>query len=257
MFLIELLAVVMMAIPTIAFYGWIAGFLGWAAVCLRRKQKVYAALLLVIGLAPGLAYAGQYVNAYARHQCLVSVVVDAQNLPRLSNPPRTLIVHGHSGDTKWLERLLEMGAFDEVFAAHADQWSRWTNERRPDCGRAVLTLGGDTSNVFRARSGYLVCPMQTRDSRIPDDGLHLYIGSVPRSPPGLLEGQPRSLELRMIDGNEQRIVGLWAIPAVDSPVFPPMLFPGFMTDSIPQHTSVPNYGELAFVIGGLRFSLKT
>jgi hypothetical protein len=52
----------------------------------------------------------------------------------------------------------------------------------------------------------------------------------------------------MIAGTEQRIVGLWAMPAVDFPVFPPMLLPGFLTDSTPRRTTVADSGELSFVI---------
>jgi hypothetical protein len=88
--------------------------------------------------------------------------------------------------------------------------------------------------------------------RIPDDGLHLYIGPSPRTPPGPVgpEPLPISRELRLITGDRQRIIGYWGIPKVDYPAFPPILtLGGFYPDLQPlQANVVRDYGVLAFVM---------
>jgi hypothetical protein len=248
--LLYLIVILTMWLPTALFYCWIPAFAWLALRAWKNKQR--AAVLLAIGMAPVLIYAVDYLPAYVRHQRMAAVIKDAQKLPRLANPPRTLVVHGNGGGNgdRWEEFLVEMGAFDEVYLTHVNKPIRLTNERSPKCGDTPRRFSDP--DIYTIRAGLLTCAARTSVDRIPDDGLHLYIGPSPRTPPGPVgpEPLPISRELRLITGDRQRIIGYWGIPKVDYPAFPPILtLGGFYPDLQPlQANVVRDYGVLAFVM---------
>jgi hypothetical protein len=239
-------------VPAAVFYGWIAVF-AWFA-WKQREDKWRAAILVAIGMAPCVIYADQYLTAYVKHQRMVAAIERAQQWPKLSNPPRTLVIHGApsigGGGDKWHERLVEMGAFDEVYLTQIDKPIRLTNERSAACGDFRDWMR--PPDIYRARAGLLTCAVGTSVARAPDEGLHLYLGPAPRASPGPLGPVPLpiSQELRLISGGRQQIIGYWAIPyVVDYPAFPPILTTaGFYPDLKPlQSQVVPNDGELSFL----------
>ncbi len=115
------LVILTMWVPTALFCCWIAAFAWQALRVWENKQR--AAVLVAIGIAPSMLYAVEYLRAYVEHQRMAAVIVGAQKLPRLANPPRTLVVHGHGGGNgdKWHEFLVEMGAFDEVYLTQVNK----------------------------------------------------------------------------------------------------------------------------------------
>jgi hypothetical protein len=253
MTLLYLIVILTMWLPTALFYCWIAAF-AWLAFR-ARENKQRAAVLAAIGIAPVLLYAVQYLPAYVQHRRLAAVIVDAQKLPRLANPPRTLVVHGHGGGSgdKWEEFLVEMGAFDEVYLTEVNKPVRLTNERSDKCGDTPRRFSDP--DIFTIRAGLLTCAARTSVARTPDDGLHLYLGPAPRSPPGPAGPKPLpiSRELRLITGDQQQIIGYWGIPDVHYPAFPPILtLGGFYPDLQPlQAIVVPDHGVLAFLMDRL------
>ncbi len=98
-----------------------------------------------------------------------------------------------------------------------------TNERSGNCG--VTPRRFVDPDVYTIRAGLLTCAASTSVARIPDDGLHLYLGPSSRSPPGPIgpEPLPISRELRLITGDSQQTIGYWGIPDVHYPAFPPIL----------------------------------
>src|SRR5262245_13479436 len=166
---------ILYGIPTLLFYGWIIAF---AVGAFRHRRKGAARVWLFAGLAlaPAVLYGAQYSRAYLKHRELDAVVRDAQTLPRLANPPRTLVVHGRR-ESDWQDELVERGGFDERYTDGPDGRSRVTMVRDPACedrGRS------EYQRVYLARTGFLACAVAAKVDRVPVDGLHLYRGGPDR-----------------------------------------------------------------------------
>ena len=230
-------------LPAIIFYCLVVGFSLQAFFAFRRKEKRQAAGFLAAALAPLLFYAAAYGWAGFKHHRVMSIAADIQKQPKLDNPPRTLVIHGASRDhLKWQGQLVEMGAFDEVYLDVRGRVVRLSNE----LGRKCVT----EPNVYRARTGFLVCATETSVGYPPVEGLHLYMGNAPRSPASPLNPDEvsTSRELRMIIGTEQRIVAIWATARPRYPVFPPIPFWGSFWPANGFYNTSPDHGEIAFII---------
>ena len=240
--LFYLVIFITIALPTALFYGWPFLFVWRAHVSTSRRHSIF---MLIVALAPFLFYGARYLYSYVTLKHIDRVLVAAQQQAKPSSAPRTLIVHGpkiYDGDAQ--ARLVESGAFDEIFVEWDHGFLRLANGRDPNCGKYP--------NELRARTGFLVCTVRTQVSTAPDDGLHLYLGTAPREPPAPFGMQPRSRELRFISGQSRQTLALWALPGVEFPSFPPIFtLKGLMIDDQVTPTSVPDRGEMEFVVEGL------
>jgi hypothetical protein len=232
---------IMIALPTALFYGWPFLFAWRAYVSTSRRQAI---VMLVVALAPFLLYGARYLYSYVSLKHIDRVLLAARQQAKPSPAPRTLVVHGKTYEGDAQQRLVESGAFDEIFVESDRGFVRLANGRDPNCGRYP--------NEFRARAGFLVCAVRTQVSAAPDDGLHLYVGLAPRQPPAPFGEQPRSRELRLISGQSRQTLALWALPGVRFPSYPPIFTTkGLMIDDRTTPTSVPDRGEMLFVVDGL------
>jgi hypothetical protein len=164
-------------LPTIMFYSWIALF-GWLAArqLWPGRSKLIALLFAAAALAPLGWYGAVYAADLQRNRVLESVARAAPAMPRLAPPPRVLVVHG--GHTEWQDRLIEMGAFDEIYLIWREKKTRLGNVRRAGCDTG--TRGNVPSkNTLRARTGYLVCATETEVAAVPAEGLHLHLTPPP------------------------------------------------------------------------------
>src|SRR5262245_13515540 len=107
-FLVFILDFIAVGIPTIVFYGTTALF-GWLAIraALRDAPVWRWALYALLAVLPLTWFGTRYAEAFIKHRQLDATVLAARDLPRLSNPPRTLVVH--AGYQDWQSRLVEMG----------------------------------------------------------------------------------------------------------------------------------------------------
>jgi hypothetical protein len=248
-----LLAYLLAFLPAIIFYGLVVGFSLQAFFAFYRKQTRQALGFLAAALAPCLLYAAAVAWAGFKHHRVMSIAanIENQSQPKLDKPPRTLVIHTASHDSaglRWQGRLVEMGAFDEVYLDVRDRVTRLSNEPSKKC---VTEL-----NVYRARTGFLVCATETGVGYPPVEGLHLYLGNAPRSPASPFKPDEvlTSRELRMITGTEHRTVGIWARAMPHYPVFPPVLFWGSFWPGNDFYNTSPDHGEIAFIVESLDLS---
>ena len=202
-----------------------------------RKFALYAFAASI----PIIWYCVDYAAAMIKHRRLDAEVSDAQRLPKIINAPQTLTIHG--GRAQWQDALVEMGAFDEIYTETHGQKLRITNARSAQCD---LQSRGNVSvqNIYRARTGFLVCAVETKVDTVPESVLHLYL--TPRSK--IDRDWSMYFDLWMIDGGGRRLVGFYGIPYLHYPAFPPWLSAlGFFNDDFIQKSPVPWYGEIPFV----------
>jgi hypothetical protein len=238
------------AIPTLLFYGWTA-FFGWRAWRALRSDRTWRGLALaVVALMPPAWYGAEYVAAILRQERLKQAVRDGEALPRLATVPRTLVVHGGRAPS-WQDALVEMGAFDEIYVTGNGPSLRIANARQPGCDRFARG-SSHSQNIFRARTGFLVCAAATAVERVPSDGLHFNL---------LAPGHPRDsrdwrsyYELTFIDGGTTQRIGFTGTPQVNVPVLPPVLWPlGIAKNERTLQHVAPWHGEMPFLFGRLGF----
>jgi hypothetical protein len=237
-------------LPTIMFYGWMV-FFGWLALRGLRPghSKLGALLFAVIACAPVAWYGAEYAAASFKQRRLEAVVREAANLPKLTDAPRTLVIHA-GRSTSWQDQLVEMGAFDALFITWRNNTIRLANTRRAGCDHG--TRGNvRVQNIYRARTGFLVCATETKVSGFPADGLHFYLTPPQRSTSGRLDWLGY-YELKLIEGGKERVVGFNGSPRISYPVFPPVISTiGFIKRDVVVRHIVPWYGEIPFLFGRL------
>jgi hypothetical protein len=236
-------------LPTLLFYGWIVGFGRPAWRSYRRGAKSRAALFACVALLPLVWFGAIYAAAIARNTQLEAAVRDSEALPKLTNPPRLLVVDGGRAD--WQDRLVEMGAFDTVYVRWPAGAVWIENVRRPGCDGGAR---GNVSsqNIFRARAGFLVCATEIKGhAALPtEDGL--YYRMVPPRPVGSRFLWLGFYELTVVEGGRERRVGFNGTPREYWPVLPPVLtVTGFLeTETVREHI-VPWHGDIPFLLGRL------
>ena len=72
-------------VPTIMLYTWPIGCAVFASRATNRRTRWLFAGLAVL---PFALYAVQYLSTYVRRQRLDAIVLQAQDAPRLADPPR-------------------------------------------------------------------------------------------------------------------------------------------------------------------------
>jgi hypothetical protein len=231
-------------VPTIIFYGWIVLFAGlWWRQSRPGGSKSSARLCGALALAPLVWYGATFAGAFARVVQLSVEVLAGEPLPKLHDAPRVLVIYDAHSD--WQDRLVEMGAFDTIYASSPARTIRLENARRPGCGagaRGNVRL----PNIVRARMGYLVCATETKADAVPTDGLH-YNRVAPRGARGNSHWIGY-FELKMIENGHERLVGFNGTPRVSYPVLPPVLTgAGFMEAEFSVSHIVPWYGDIPFL----------
>jgi len=245
--LLAFVVLLTVGLPTFMFYGWIVLF-GWLAA--RQMRPGRSKLIALLCAAAAVASLGWYGAVYSadlqRNQALADVVRAAPVLPRLAPPPRVLVVH--RGHIEWQDRLIEMGAFDEIYLVWQGKKTRLANARRAGCDTGT---GGNhvSKNTLRARTGYLVCATETEVAAVPTEGLHLSL----TPPPPTRRNQPsdweRVYDLKWIEGGVEKQVGFHGSPRVSVPIVPPVLSTlGFLKRSDTLRHIVPWYGDVEFLV---------
>ena len=241
------------AVCTAAFYGWILLFVFLALRNVSRARHwSLAVLFAAIACLPALWYWSAYSAATTKHAQLNQQLVDAQALPKLTNPPRTLVLDS-GGRSEWLERLVEMGAFDEIILNWQGLKTRIANSRNDKCdGGARGNVSVD--NFYRSRTGYLVCAVETATANSPESGLHLYMTQRHQ----IEHDWTTYFDLWMVEGGQRRLVGFHGTPYVHYPVFPPALNSrGFQYVSSIVKGPVEWRGEIPFLFERLGLDIDT
>jgi hypothetical protein len=237
-------------LPNLMFYGWIVWFGVYAVRHWRAgHSKIKAAAFGVVAILPLVWFSADFVTGIGRVVSSTRAVRDAAAMPQLANPPRTLVVHGNRVD--WQDRLVEMGAFDEIYVTRDNKTAKVANARRAGCDddprRNVLL-----KDVVRARMAYLVCATETPASSYPRDGLHFFADR--RNSSGMRRHEWMfEYELKWIEGESETRIGYFG-RVRHTPFLPPILIGAtFMTS--PSGTTInqiaPWHGEAPFLLGRL------
>jgi hypothetical protein len=236
---------IFIGLPTLLFYGWIVLFGGYAIRQLRAgRSKAKAAALGGVALVPLVLFGVTYLTEMNRVRRLETVVREAAALPKLANPPRTLVVHGGRWETQ--DQLVEMGAFDEVYVTWNGKTVKLANHRHAGFDGGNLH-SIPSQNIFRARMGYLVRATETPSDSYPRDGLHFVTGRTrydPRPPDWQNE-----YELKWIEAGSETRIGYFGRLQTYTPILPPVLsIMGFVTRDETLGQIVPWYGEVPFLV---------
>ena len=245
--IVAIFYVVNYVIPTALFYGCIVLFGVLAYRSYRKGDKLQAALFTLIALAPLIWFGGVYATAMLRNAQLEFAVRNGETLPKLTDPPRVLVVDG--GRAEWQDRLVEMGAFDTVYVRWPVGVVKIENARRAGCdGTARGNI--PSQNIFRARMGFLVCATETKidRSQVPSDGLLFNL--VPPRPAGGRFLWLGHYELKLLENGRERRVGFNGTPRQYWP-WPVLTLTGFFESETARMHIVPWYGEIPFLVGRL------